>query len=145
MNMQPTPRALALTKAFEGLRLTAYQDGHGIWTIGYGHTGDDVREGLAISELEADALLIADMRTAVRCVNEAVTAPVMQGQFDALVDFAYNVGCTAFRHSSLLSCVNQSEFTAAAEKFLQWTRVAGKVCDGLQRRREAERTLFLGA
>lgn len=63
---------LTLTKQFEGLRLRAYQDCAGIWTVGYGHTGRDVMAGRGVTELEAEALLRADLRDAIACVNGAV-------------------------------------------------------------------------
>ena len=83
---------LALTRGFEGLQLTAYQDVAGVWTIGYGHTGPDVTPELTISELQAEALLLSDLAAAIRCVNQAVTVDLAQCQFDALVDFAFNLG-----------------------------------------------------
>jgi len=79
----------ALTRGFEGLRLTAYQDCAGVWTIGYGHTGPGVLPGQTITAVEAETLLHADLAEAVACVNRAVTATITQPQFDALVDFCF--------------------------------------------------------
>jgi lysozyme len=133
---------LALTKSFEGLRLTAYQDAGGVWTIGYGHTGPDVKPGQTITEAEATELLLADLQTAVRCVNGAVRVPLTQGQFDALVDFAYNAGRGNLLHSTLLRSVNAGDFAGAEAQFGLWVHAGGKVEPGLVRRRAAEAALF---
>ena len=134
---------LALTKSFEGLRLEAYQDVAGVWTVGYGHTGPDLLAGMKISQADADRMLRADLSVAVACVNRAVEEEIAQGHFDALVDFCFNVGRGNFLQSSLLRYVNQGEFAIAAQQFLLWVNAGGKRCEGLVRRRTAERELFL--
>jgi lysozyme len=133
---------LALTKSFEGLRLTAYRDGAGILTIGYGHTGPDVHEGLVVTEADAEALLLRDMADAVACVNHCVTAEISQGKFDAMADFAYNAGRGAFRGSTLLRRVNAGDFAGAVKQFGLWVHAGGAVEPGLVRRRAAEAALF---
>ena len=135
---------LALTKQFEGLRLEAYKDCAGIWTIGYGHTGRDVRPGRAVSEFEAEVLLRVDLRDAVACVNRCVEVPISQDQFDALVDFCYNVGQGNFSRSSLLGKVNLEDFEGAAVQFGLWVNVDQKPVPGLVRRRAAEAAMFRG-
>jgi lysozyme len=135
---------LALTRSFEGLRLNAYQDSAGVWTIGYGHTGPEVHHGQCISEIEAEALLRSDLASAVQCVRRAVRVDLQQHQFDALVDFCFNVGRGSFLGSSLLRYVNQSEFDSAAVQFGLWVHAGGKVLAGLVRRRAAEAALFSG-
>ncbi len=134
----------ALTKSFEGLRLDAYQDAAGVWTVGYGHTGPDLLAGMKISQADADMMLRADLSAAVACVNRALEEEISQGQFDALVDFCFNVGRAAFLRSSLLRYVNQGEFAIAAQQFLLWVNAGGKRCEGLVKRRTAERAMFLG-
>ncbi len=134
---------LALTRRFEGLRLEAYQDCAGVWTIGYGHTGPDVFSGRKVSELEAEALLRADAAEAVACVNRVVTVPIRQNHFDALVDFCFNAGVHAFTRSSLLQCLNQGYFEEAAAQFGLWVHAGGKVVPGLVKRRAAEAAMFL--
>jgi lysozyme len=136
---------LALTRSFEGLRLAAYQDCAGIWTIGYGHTGPEVRGGLRITEAEAVALLREDLASAVRCVREAVKVPLSQFQFDALVDFCFNAGRGSLLSSTLLHLVNCGELERAAGQFGLWVHAGGKVIPGLVRRRAAEAALFLGS
>ena len=135
---------LALTRSFEGLRLAAYQDSAGVWTIGYGHTGPELHPGQRITEPEAEALLRKDMAAAVDCVRRAVRTKLTQGQFDALVDLCFNVGRGNFLGSTLLRSVNRGEFAAAAEQFGLWVHAGGSVVPGLVRRRAAEAALFSG-
>lgn len=135
---------LSLTKEFEGLRLEAYRDSAGIWTIGYGHTGADVRPNSRISELEAEVLLRADLRDAVACVNQCVQVPIEQHQFDALVDFCYNVGRGNFERSSLLGKLNLEDFDAVGAQFGMWVNVDMRPVPGLLRRRAAEAAMFRG-
>ncbi|MNL10554.1 Lysozyme RrrD [compost metagenome] len=130
-------------KTAEGLRLTAYKDGGGVWTIGYGHTGADVREGLTIPLSEAERLLTRDLRVAENHVNGAVKVKLTQNQFDALVSFVYNVGGEAFRSSTMLKKLNTGDYLGAADQFPRWNKDNGKVVDGLTNRRREERELFL--
>jgi lysozyme len=133
---------LALTQGFEGLRLKAYQDVAGVWTVGYGHTGPDVTPGSTISEIEAEALLLADLADAIRCVNQAVTVDLAQCQFDALVDFCFNAGRGNFLNSTLLRKLNLGDFAGASAQFGLWVHAGGKVVAGLVRRRKAEAARF---
>ena len=137
---------LQLTKQFEGLRLDAYQDCAGIWTIGYGHTGREVKAGRRVTALEAEVLLRTDLRDAIACVNRAVHAEVAleQHQFDALVDFCFNTGRRSFLQSSLLGYVNGEDFASAAHEFSLWVNVDMKPVSGLVRRRAAEAAMFRG-
>jgi lysozyme len=135
---------LALTRQCEGLRLEAYEDAAGVLTVGYGHTGPDVMAGQTITEFEAEALLRADLAASVACVNRALQVAATQGQFDALVDFCFNVGRGSFLRSSLLRYVNAGEFAAAAKQFGMWVNAGGKPLEGLVRRRAAEAALFCG-
>jgi lysozyme len=133
---------LAMTKQLEGLQLTAYQDQAGRWTIGYGHAGPDVHAGLTITQAQAEQLLERDLAAAVACVNRAVTSGINQNQFDALVDFVFNLGCGSLLSSTLLRQVNAGDFTAAAQQFLLWDHAGGLVVPGLLERRRAELQLF---
>lgn len=135
---------LALTRSFEGLRLEAYRDCGGVWTIGYGHTGPEVRAGQKITQAQADALLRADLATAVRCVRGALRVPVTNDQFDALVDFCFNAGRANFLSSTLLRDVNHGDLSSAAAQFGLWVHAGAKVIPGLVRRRTAEAALFSG-
>jgi lysozyme len=133
---------LALTEQFEGCRLTAYQDVAGVWTIGYGHTGPDVSPGLTITQAQAEQLLQQDAASAAACVNQAVTVALNQDEFDALVDFVFNIGRGAFQASTMLRDLNSGDFAGAAGEFDKWDHAGGKVVAGLLRRREAEQALF---
>ena len=139
--MNYSPRGIALTKQFEGLRLASYRDSTGVLTIGYGHTGD-VRPGQAISQNEADRLLVLDTGLAAGCVNRLVTVSLTQNQFDALVDFTFNLGCHRLLGSTLLKLVNEQQFNLAALEFLKWDWAGGQVVEGLRIRRTAEMELF---
>lgn len=141
-NFSYSDAGFALTKKFEGLRLAAYQDQVGVWTIGYGHTGAEVHREMTITEDQADQLLRKDIASAVACVNRAVTSTISQSQFDALVDFAFNLGCGRLMNSTLLRCVNAGEFAQAASQFLLWAHAGGAVVPGLLARRQAEMAMF---
>jgi lysozyme len=133
---------LALTQSSEGCRLTAYQDSVGVWTIGYGHTGPDVYKGLTITQNEATALLLKDVQTAADCVNRLVTVPLSQEEFDALVDFVFNIGTGHFSTSTLLRLLNTGDYEGAANEFTKWSKAGGVVLAGLLKRRQAEADLF---
>lgn len=142
--MQYSDAGYAMTRGFEGLRLKAYQDGAGVWTIGYGSTLPIVHPGETITEAQAEARLIDDMRVAVYVVNALVQVPLTQGQFDALVDFTFNLGQGTFRRSTLLAMVNRRDFDGAADQFGLWVHAGGKVEPGLVARRKAEMDMFMG-
>lgn len=139
--MRTSSAGLSLIKEFEGLRLAAYQCSARKWTIGYGSTRG-VKPGDAITAEQAGERLLFDIREAEGAVQRRVTARLAQHQFDALVAFAFNVGAEAFGRSTLLAKLNQRDYAGAAEEFAKWTHVAGKVVEGLVRRRQAERALF---
>jgi lysozyme len=143
-NFRYSDAGLSLTKRYEGLRLKAYQDSGGIWTVGYGHTGPDVRAGREVTALEAEALLRADLRSAIDCVNAAVKVPLAQNHFDALVDFTYNAGRGSFLRSALLQRLNKGDLAGADDQFALWIHVNGQPSRGLQRRRAAESAMFRG-
>lgn len=133
---------LRLTELFEGDVLTAYQDQRGVWTIGYGHTAG-VHSGQTITQEQAEAFLASDIRAAVECVNESVTVELTQRQFDALVDFVFNVGEGNFRRSTLLREINERHFPEAVAQFKLWDHCGGVVNAGLLRRRRAEAAEFI--
>jgi len=141
-NFDYSGNGLSLTENFEGCRLNAYQDQGGVWTIGYGHTGPEVSAGLTITQAQAEALLAEDVKVAAACVNRAVTTDLTQNEFDALVDFTFNLGTRAFEGSTLLRQLNSGNFEAAAAEFEKWDRCGGVVVAGLLRRRQAEEALF---
>lgn len=134
-------------RGHEGLRLVAYLDSVGRWTIGYGDTGPDVVEGLTITKVQAEERLRKRLREFEGYVNRAVKVKLTQNQFDALVSLVYNIGPTNFNTSTLLRKLNASDYVGAADQFLVWNkgRVNGKltVINGLTNRRHEERELFL--
>jgi lysozyme len=136
------PKGRALIQSFESLRLQAYQDQRGIWSIAWGHTAGVVPYQTC-SVSDADDWFTQDTQTAVNAVNRTTDVPLSQEQFDALSSFVFNVGAGAEAHSTLLSYVNQRDFAGAADQFLVWNHVNGVPNDGLTRRRQAERALFL--
>lgn len=141
MRMEYSKQGLKLTESFEGCRLTAYRDQIGRWTIGYGHAVG-VTPGETITQPEAEALLNADIQWAVSFVNNIVKVSLSQNEFDALVDFTFNLGSGNFQHSALLELVNQQKFAEAAQQFDLWDHAGGQVVAGLLRRRQAEEQEF---
>jgi lysozyme len=141
--MDYSNQGLRLTESFEGLRLEAYKDVAGTWTIGYGHIAG-VCEGMTCTQEQAEAWLQEDTAWAASVVNRYVTVPVTQGQFDALVDFTFNLGSGHFKNSHLLQLVNAGDLTGAADEFEKWAYAGGHVVAGLLRRRQAEKDLFTG-
>jgi lysozyme len=133
---------LHLTQQFESCRLTAYQDVKGVWTIGWGHTGPEVVEGLVWTQAQADAALQADIQWAVNVVNHLVTFQLTQEEFNATVDFVFNVGSGNFASSTLLKDLNAGNLTDAAAQFERWDKSGGQVIAGLLRRRNAEAQEF---
>lgn len=132
-----------LIKEFEGCKLLAYRCPADVWTIGYGHTRT-AREGLKITQERAEALLREDLLEFEKGVNQAVTVPLKQHQFDALVSFAFNVGLGNFQRSTLLRLVNAEQWEHAASQFGRWIFADQKVLPGLKRRRMSEKSLFEG-
>ncbi|UVN13516.1 lysozyme R [Pseudomonas phage vB_PaeP_FBPa8] len=135
-------------KEHEGLRLVAYLDSVGVWTIGYGDTGPDVVKGLTITKEEAEKRLRKRLVEFEGYVNTYVKVPLKQHQFDALVSLVYNIGPANFKTSTLLKKLNAGDYIGAADQFLVWNkgRVDGKlvVIKGLANRRAKERKQFLG-
>ncbi|MGM8836205.1 lysozyme [Enterobacter hormaechei subsp. steigerwaltii] len=145
--MQTSDKGISLIKQFEGCKLTAYQDSVGVWTIGYGWTqpvdGKPIRAGMTIKQETAERLLKTGLVSYEIDVSRLVKVSLTQGQFDALVSFTYNLGARSLSTSTLLRKLNAGDYAGAADEFLRWNKAGGKVLNGLTRRREAERALFL--
>lgn len=137
----------SLIRMFEGLALEAYRDVVGIWTIGYGHTGSDVHDGLTISESQAERLLEGDVNNFERAVSRHVKSSLSPNEFSALVSLAYNIGEGNLSTSTIVRRLNSGDRLGAADSIEWWNkaRVNGRlvVLPGLQRRRSAEKALFL--
>jgi lysozyme len=138
--MEVSEEGLELTKSSEGLRLKAYQDTGGVWTIGYGHT-NGVRPGQVITKEVAEQLLELDIQSSVNCVN-AHALPCTPSQFDALVDFVFNVGPSQFLSSHLYQYHKTGEYDKAAAEFPKWKYDNGKIIPGLVTRRAKEQALY---
>jgi len=136
-----------LITSFEDLKLDAYDDGTGTWTIGFGTTvypdGTRVQQGNNCTVEQAKSFFQHDLRRFQKAVNKAVLVTLSQNQFDALVSLSYNIGQNAFKNSTLLKYLNAGDYRAAADQFLVWNKGGGQILKGLVRRREVERTLFL--
>jgi lysozyme len=143
---QASKASVELIKSFEGFRRRAARLPDGSWTIGYGHTRT-ARQGVEITESDADGLLIYDLATVVRAINEWVYSPLTQNQFDALVAFVFNIGVANFRSSSVLRRLNEGSHLQAACAMEMWRTADFEgeriVIDALVRRRSAEMALFL--
>jgi len=133
--------AIDLAKQFEGCKLDAYQDLAGVWTIGYGHTGKDVHEGLTWTQQQADDALLHDVNAA-RALLEMYSPNLANGALDALTDFVFNLGIGNYRSSALCKCVNEQNWEQARIELLKWDHSGSVVIPGLKRRREAEAALI---
>jgi lysozyme len=135
-----------IEKEFESCKLIAYPDpgtGGEPWTIGYGHTGG-VKQGDTITQEQADAFLLADLKSAIDAVESGVTSALTDNEESALVDLVFNIGAGNFQHSTLLRLLNAGDYAGASEEFQKWNHAGGKVLAGLTKRRAAEASLFKG-
>ena len=132
---------------FEGKRLVAYDDGVGVWTIGFGTTiypnGIKVKKGDTCTEAQAKSYMAHDLKKFEQAVNGAVNIPLNQNQFDALVSLAYNIGTGAFNKSTLVKKLNAGDIRGAADQFDVWINAGGKRMQGLVNRRAREKALYL--
>ena len=146
--MNLTKEAIDLIIQHEGLRLEAYQDPVGVWTIGYGTTtaagiGVIVTPGMRISEPEARAMLHDALNKFAEKIIPHLARQPTDNQYGAMLSLAYNIGPGAFINSTALRRFNAGDFEGAAEAMTWFNKAGGKVLRGLVRRREAEAKLFL--
>ena len=128
---------------FEGCKLTAYKCPAGVWTIGVGHT-KGVKQGQTISEAQAISLLKGDLLPCENYVNNLGVCRT-QGQFDALVDFAFNLGTAALGRSTLLKYIRQGKAEQYIRgEFAKWVKSGGKTLAGLVKRRAWEADRYFG-
>lgn len=151
------PQAIDLVKQFEGLHrvgsdglIHAYKDAVGYPTIGFGTllTKDrnaDLARFAPITEAQAEAYLIEELSKCAKSIVRLVNVPLTDEQFGALASFVYNLGAGSLQSSTLRRRLNEGDYDEAADQFLRWVMAGGRVLKGLQRRREAERELFIGA
>lgn len=146
--MIPSQNCINMIKMFEGFRAKPYKCPAGVPTIGYGSTfysnGKKVTlKDKLITEQDATNLLTTVVTNFSSEVSKLLKIQVTQNQFDALVDFAYNVGIGNLKSSTLLKKVNAKNFSGAALEFIKWNKAYGKVLPGLTKRRTAEKDLFI--
>ena len=143
VKVEPTvtsQEGINLIKSFEGLRLENYYCASGVMTVGYGHTGSDVYDGMTITEAEAEALLRKDLKRFEKAVSELITVPLTQHEFDAIVSFAFNCGTGALQESTFRARMNRGDDkpTCFRQEFVKWNKGPNGPLAGLTRRREAE-------
>ncbi len=131
-----------MIETWEGCVLSTYRDSVGVATIGFGHTGPDVTEGLTITQDQADALLGSDLQRFEHDVNAVCGPSTTQNQFDALVSFSYNLGFGSLQKSTLLKLHVMGQYVAASAQFGLWNHAGGQVLAGLTRRRAGERAVY---
>ena len=142
--MKTSSEGLALIRTFEGCVLTAYKCPAGVWTIGYGHTRG-VKPGDKITKAQAEAYLAKDVEPAEASIWGLLGPDLIQGQFDALVSFVFNLGWKAFVGSTLCKLIRaKAPDRDVCEQLLRWHRAAGKPLVGLMKRRVAEANLWMG-
>jgi lysozyme len=143
--MNLSQAGLTLLKRSEGFRSKTYLDVAGFPTIGYGHkivAPESYPQG--ITEAYACKLLSADVYCAEKSVARLVKVPLSQGQFDALVDFTFNLGAGRLASSTLLAQLNAANYDVAAHELLKWDHAGHKELAALKARREAEYKLWTG-
>ncbi len=149
--MKTSEAGRKLIEQREGVRLTAYKDGAGVWTIGVGHTtaagAPKVTPGMRITAAQASEILARDLADVERAITSLVSVTLNQNEFDALGSLVFNIGKGHFSGSTILQKLNAGDRLGAAAHFSDWDKITvnGKkvVAKGLQDRREAERKQFL--
>ena len=141
--MRSSEQAIELIKDFEGLRTSSYMCIAGYKTIGYGHVlvSNDARD--SINQMEAEDLLLEDIKKAEKSVLRNIMVELTQGQFDALVSFTFNLGAAALQRSTLRQKINRQEYESVPKEFMRWVYAGGQVIPGLIRRRRAELGLYV--
>ena len=141
--MHISQEGIDLVKKFEGCRLTAYQCAAGVWTCGYGSTRG-VQEGDVWSQEKAEIMLVDELEEYGAYVEDLVTVPLNQQQYDALTSWTFNLGPSNLKSSTLLQVLNKGDYEGVPQQIKRWNKVNGQVNDGLIRRRDAEALLFEG-
>lgn len=149
MLLKTNQKGIDLIKEVEGLRLEAYQDQGGVWTIGWGHTGPDVHKGCVITKQQAEELFQGDLAHAEQSVNQLVSVPLNDNQFASLVSFVFNLGEYNLSKSHLLSCLNMGSYASVPVELKRWiyckdpTTKKYLVNKGLEARRKKEISLWM--
>lgn len=129
---------------YEGFVPHTYEDTVGVKTIGFGHTGPDVKDGQKITKAQAYELLVKDINKHWDSIKKSIRVPLHQYEAEAYTSFSYNVGAGNFRSSTLLKKLNLKDYAGACKQLLKWTRAGGKVLPGLVKRRQDEYQMCIG-
>ena len=121
----------------EGYKSTAYQDVGGVYTVGYGQA-DGVKKGDVTDPVRALVKLEQSLDEHAKGMVQCIKVPISQGEYDAYLDFTYNVGVSAFCHSTLNKKLNSMDYDGACKELLKWNTAGGKIEPGLQKRRQEE-------
>lgn len=144
--LKTSPQELAKIVSFEGQRTTAYSDGAGNLTIGIGHMirpGDGLTAQSVLTADQMNSIFMDDIADAENSIYSRVTAPLSQGEFDALVDFIFQFGDSKFGSSSLLRLLNLRNYDSIPAEFGKWINVAGKPSAQVTARRADDSATFL--
>jgi lysozyme len=146
--MKASSNCIDIIRKFEGFKAEPYLCPAGVPTIGFGSTRDIdgteiTLQHKSITLQEATNLMLATLVTYEEAVTRYVRVDINQNKFDALVDFAYNAGAQNLRNSTLLKKLNMKDYVGASAEFAKWIYGGGHILNGLVKRREAERNLFL--
>ena len=144
--MNTSQKGIDLIKSFERCRLKAYKPvpSERYWTIGYGHCGADVKQGMTITQSTADSLFVGDLKPVERVLN-GMCISFTQNQFDALTSWIYNLGIGAFKSSTMYKyIVARRKDVEIADQMVRWVNSGGRPLLGLKRRRVAEANMFIG-
>lgn len=144
--MTTSQKGINLIKSFERCMLKAYKPvpSERYWTIGYGHCGADVKQGMTITQSTAESLFVGDLKPVERVLN-SMGVVYTQNQFDALVSWIYNLGAGAFKSSTMYRYIlAKKSDVEITDQMVRWVNAGGKPLLGLKRRRVAEANMFLG-
>lgn len=139
---QVNEAGILLVQKHESCRLKAYRDTGGVWTIGWGHTGKHVVEGMTITQEQADDFLLSDLDWAEEAVCQHIKVELNDNQFAALVDFVFNEGETQFAKSTLVRVINNGAYDEVPNQLRRWIYDNGVVLQELRNRREDEAVLW---
>lgn len=140
--MKISKKGIELIKKYEGCKLNAYLCPANVWTIGFGHTSG-VQKGDKCTMVQAEKWLVSDLKKFEKYVENYVTVELNQNMFDALVSFTYNLGGGNLKKSTLLKLLNKGDYFGASNEFSKWCYAGGKKLNGLVKRRNEEKELFL--
>jgi lysozyme len=141
--MRCNEAGLNIIRKFEGLRLEPYRCPAGIWTIGYGHTKGVTKSSQPLTEEIAERLLIQDAEAIEKDMKWLITKELNANQWSACVSWFFNIGATKIRGSRTPSMLNRGDFMGFADALLTWNKSGGQELDGLTKRRQRVRALFL--